>query len=361
MDAFLASLGLPMPAAAAAAAAPPAESAFVRQVIHVVDMRRLLFTFLEWDEVIGLAPVCKATAALVSGRSATSVERNEAIVRFVLEPLLSTTLQHYITWDYAAPAHEQGERAAKRYADFEAWRALPHHERLLCLDESLVEIPGPPDSDLPLAIEQIRKVMRHHGPNGRTNPLPLHEIMKMPVLGLSVATRNGHMQVGSVIRRVMWHLGRYPHWMRYLLASPDADRAKKVLGGLPRPEKYHPTPLSLLPSDLSGEWRRRKHLFDYTREPKPLKVALERDINTQNAVMETLLGMYKRYTGSVEAKVRADLLLPKLYAMARGGPAISTADALDLIDTLKRASTSDGQLVSAHKRSRRSDGSSSDN
>ena len=135
MDAFLASLGLPMPAAAAAAAAPPAESAFVRQVIHVVDMRRLLFTFLEWDGVIGLAPVCKATAALVSGRSATSVERNEAIVRFVLRAILSTTLQHYITWDYAAPAHEQGERAAKRYADFEAWRALPTPRRLLCLDE----------------------------------------------------------------------------------------------------------------------------------------------------------------------------------------------------------------------------------
>lgn len=327
-----------------------AASSFVDTFL-IQYMRMTLVGFMEWDEYINLAMVCKTTAGIVSGRTAPLNERRHFFARFVVSPLLDRAakdISFRVGW---FDSEEEKAIKAEKKAKFDEWAKMPMFTRLDAWMENYRHYGfGSPENHLRHSF--MMKLVCNAKEWAKK---PLVDIMNTPLTDCEYAIRHDwtsdedkytQVTVGSFVHRIMWAIGQFPQWVKYILTStPDKYEAKCILVSLGVMKEEHSfgedRPTLLLPSGLSGVFCTTKGRIDTTKPPKRLTKKLQEEYYNQVTKMDKLCAIYNKYKKNIESSAEANMLIPKIRAQMRGERPLSVEDMEMLIVTLKRASQSE--------------------
>ena len=321
------------------------------------DMRTTIMSFLNWDEYVNIASVCKYTEGVVSGRKVDSNERNQAFAKFVLEPLLDTlvpsidTLAYYEEREVNDATTAKKKRIAEQTEAHQQWQALPIFERFVTRSNCNKTISANRNHDLSMLFEMVDTQI--HLYNKRIAPIPaLADFMntilpECPLAVLAHGSYNAHtaVNVGNVIHRVMWKIGDYPYWVRFILATDEEYKVKQLLDNLynrgsslftPKNNKF--TSL-MLPSRLNAQWCVKNGKVVQKGNVKPLTKEVEQQLREQQRNYGELQDIFSHYKKTIEMQVYADIYIPRLRAHASSATTLTIEDAQFLINILKRAST----------------------
>ncbi len=329
------------------------------------DMRIALSRFLPVDAYASLALVCRATRRHAGGEGATKSERMHFCALYVVRPLLSLfTPRAASRWDLQPlfDATREDELVAEvqhaHDAKFAAWASLGVFDRLrdYYRFDPMLRL----DHDL----DQALRVLHCPATLQPMQELPLSQIMSTPLkdnaMAIGTDARNlEHVTIGSVVMRFMWRAGQYPQWVEHVLATPDAEEARRHIKdidnaaarrGLPGNKQPY-TPL-MFPSNLHHYFGTAKSRISKDK-PKPLSKSLRKEIGAQYWSMRKLRDLYDKYALQREAQFEADQLIPKIMQQQQGHCALSDADLGLLLSVLKRSRAS--RADSAPKRVSRGD------